>query len=111
MPINKIVRLGKKVNDDENPKIRPIKISFSTAFDKRNFLSNLYKLRDAREELKEVRIQQDLSPNERELTKSLLAEAYNKNQTENPNNFLYKVRGPPQAPRIVKVYNRVVRDT
>ena len=35
LPINKIVRLGKKVND-ENPKIRPIKISF-TAFDKRKF--------------------------------------------------------------------------
>ena len=64
---------------------------------------------DASEELKAVRIQHDLSPDEREITKNLLAEAYNKNQSENPTNFLYKVRGPLQAPRVVKVYNRTAR--
>ena len=110
LPINKIVRLGQKTtNNDGNSKVRPIKVCFTTGFDKRKFMSNLYKLKDATEELKTIRIQHDLSPDERELTKTLLAEAYNKNQSENPTNFLYKVRGPPQAPRVVKVYNRTSR--
>ena len=110
LPIDKIVRLGRKTTDnDGKSKIRPIKVCFTTVFDKRKFLANLYKLGDASEELKAVRIQHDLSPDEREITKNLLAEAYNKNQSENPTNFLYKVRGPPQAPRVVKVYNRTTR--
>ena len=110
LPIDKIVRLGRKTTDnDGNLKTRPIKVCFTTGFDKRKFLSNLYKLSDARDELKSIRIQHDLSPDERELTKNLLAEAYNKNQDEKPSNFLYKVRGPPQAPRVVKVYKKTAR--
>ena len=110
LPTDKIVRLGSKTTDnDGNSKIRPIKVCFSTVFDKRKFLSNLYKLGSAQEEFKTVRIQHDLSPDERELTKSLLAESYNKNESEKPDNFLYKVRGPPQAPRVVKVYHRTTK--
>ena len=99
LSIDKIARIGKKTTDnDGKSKIRPLKVTFTTVFDKRKFLSNLYKLRDASAELKAVRIQHDLSPDERELTKTLVAEANDKNQSEKPTNFLYRVRGPPQAP-------------
>ena len=43
------------------------------------FLSDLNKIGSAQEEFKTVRIQHNLSPGERELTKSLLSEAYNQN--------------------------------
>ena len=42
LPIDKIVRLGRKTTDnDGKSKIRPIKVCFTTVFDKRKFLANL----------------------------------------------------------------------
>ena len=83
-----------------------MKVSFVDAFDKRKFLTNLSKLKDAPAELTSLRIQHDLNKDERETTKRLLAAAYEKNQNEKPSNFLYKVRGPPYALKIVKVYQK-----
>ena len=42
----------------------------------------------------------------------LLKEAYNRNQKEQPIDFRYKVKGPPCALRIVKVFpkNRVANN-
>ena len=85
-------------------KVRPIKVCFSNSFDKRKFFSRLSKLKEAPAGLKDIRVQHDLSPEQREATKKLLSEAYAKNQSEAPLNFLYKVRGPPHALKIVKVY-------
>ena len=112
---DKIVRIGRKSKNTssviENPtesakaeKSRPIKVCFNNLFDKRKFMANLYKLKECTEDLKEVRVQHDLAPDDRAVTKSLLTEAYEKNQTETPQGFLYKVRGPPHAPKIVKIY-------
>ena len=72
--------------------------------DKRKFLANLSKLKGASDELKAMRVQHDLSPDERETTKNLLAEAYKTNQNEKPNILWYKVRGPPHAQWIVKIF-------
>ena len=47
-----------------------------------------------------IKIQHDLTVEERKITKDLLSEAYNKNQTESPVDFLYKVRGPPHALKV-----------
>ena len=52
-----------------------------------------------------IKIQHDLTVEERKITKDLLSEAYNKNQTESPVDFLYKVRGPPHALKVVKVFH------
>lgn len=107
--VKSITRVGKSImNDDESEpavkKIRPMKVCFSNSFDKRKFFSCLSKLREAPAELKKVRIQHDLTPQERQKTKELLSKAYEKNQSEAPVDFLYKVRGPPHAIKIVKVY-------
>ena len=106
----KVVHIGRKqqsndVNDDNRQcKPRLLKVCFTDAFSKRKFMANLFRLKEAPAALNGIRIQHDLAPDDRILTKSLLAEAYQKNQTEKPNGFLYKVRGPPQAPQIVKIY-------
>ena len=78
-----------------------MKVCFSNSLDKRKFYSSLSKLKEAPADLENIRIQHDLSPEEREKTKQLLAEAYAKNQTEEPVGFLYKVRGPPNAIRML----------
>ena len=111
LSIDKTTRIGKKSpaetdNPEENRKVRPMKVCFTDAFDKRKFLTNLSKLKDAPSELATLRIQHDLNKDERETTKRLLTAAYEKNQNEKPSNFLYKVRGPPYALKIVKVYQK-----
>ena len=109
---SKIVRIGREKTpspDDANDAVlnpRPVKVCFSTLFDKRKFLSNLYHLKQATDLYKKVQVNQDLTEDDRKLTKQLLKEAYNKNQSENPQDSLYKVRGPPGAIKVVKVYRR-----
>ena len=83
-----------------------MKVCFNTVFDKRKFLSNLYHLKQATDPFKKVQVNHDLTVEDRNLTKQLLKEAYDKNQSENPADFLYKVRGPPGAIKVVKVYKR-----
>ena len=109
---SKIVRIGReRVSppnaDDETPKPRPVKICFNSVFDKRKFMSNLYHLKQAADPFKSVHVNHDLTVDDRNLTKQLLKEAYDKNQSEKPTDFLYKVRGPPGAIKIVKVYHRL----
>ena len=106
--VKSINRIGKSLDDNESEpavkKIRPMKVCFSNSFDKRKFFSCLSKLKEAPDDLKNIRIQHDLTPEERQKTKELLSKAYEKNQSEAPVGFLYKVRGPPHAIKIVKVY-------
>ena len=83
-----------------------MKVCFTSNFDKRKFLSSLHKLDDASRDLKQVSVKHDFSPDERQRSKELFAEAQAKNQAENPADFLYKVRGPPHALKIVKVYKK-----
>ena len=117
--IENVTRIGKK-NDDvnnaaesdtdtdenfkENP--RPIKVRFTSVLDKRKFLSSLSNLKDAPTELQNISVTQDLSPDERAKSKQLLKKAYVMNQEEKPADFLYKVRGPPHAMRIVKIFKK-----
>ena len=112
LQIQKFVRIGKVKSLPENdqndatPKPRPLKVCFNNVFDKRKFLSNLYHLKNAADPFKSVQVNHDLTDEDRSLTKQLLKEAYDKNQTEKPESFLYKVRGPPGAIKVVKVYYR-----
>ena len=105
LPVGKVSRIGSKkdnkvisvvtdadivnaqCNDDGPVKPRPMKVCFSSVADKRKFLSSLSKLRNAPSDIKNLRIQHDLSPDERKQTKALLAEAYKKNREESPADF------------------------
>ena len=70
-------------------KHRPIKVCFVNAFDKRKFLSSLHELNNAPSHMKNLSVKHDLSADERQKTKDLLAQAHKKNQDESPQDFLY----------------------
>lgn len=117
LPVKNIIRIGKRQesvptdneerDDNTTPeKPRPIKVCFSNNFDKRKFLSSLHKLDDASPDLKQISVKHDLSTEERQRSKELFSEARRRNETESPADFLYKVRGPPHAMKIVKVYKK-----
>ena len=69
-------------------------------------MSNLYHLKQAVDPYKAVQVNHDLTDEDQNLTKQLLKDAYSKNHSENPADFLYNVRGPPSAMKVVKVYHR-----
>ena len=109
IPVSKIVRIGKfktDENGEQTSKPRPLKVCFHNNFDKRKFYASLNKLKDAPSNLKALSIQYDLTSEERTIRKNLLNEANEKNQNENPEGFLYKVRGSPQSPKIVKIWKK-----
>ena len=84
---------------------KPIKVSFATIWEKRKFLSLLFKLKSD-ENTKKIRVAHDMCLEDREENKKLLDQAYQKNITENPTKFRYKVRGPPWEQKIVKVHQK-----
>ena len=96
----KLYRIGPYIPE----RIRPIKVIFSNTWDKRKFWSKLYKLKDSK--YNQITIKHDMNEEDRKTTKSLLTQAYKQNQEEKPDNFLYKVRGPPWSQKIVKVFQK-----
>ena len=101
VPEVELMRLGAK-NDKH---IRPIKVSFQQSWDKRKLLSNLYKLKSDKK-FKNIRIAHDMCEDDRLENKRLLEQAYNMNQQEKPTEYRYKVRGPPWAMKIVKIFSK-----
>ena len=97
-PEVKLIRIGEK--KPKHP--RPIKAEFTNNWDKRKFLSKLYKLKNL-ETYSNIRIAHDMSNEDREENKRLLDQAYQMNLKEKPTTFRYKVRGPPWAMKITKV--------
>ena len=85
--------------------LRPIKVIFPTSWEKRKFLTSLNKLKDSPYE--ELHVAHDMNQEDRDRNKALLDEAYKRSEAlEKPCNFRYKVRGPPWAQKIVKVYQK-----
>ena len=101
IPEFKLFRLGTKRDDY----VRPIKVTFSKLWDKRKFLSRLSNLK-THDKLNHIRIAHDMSIEDRLTNKKLLEEAYQKNQSESPKDYKYKVRGPPWNMKIVKVFSK-----
>ena len=94
-----MIRLQKAGNSKYH---RGLKVCFNDCSVKRKFLYNLYKLQsDA--DLKTIRVQHDMSLEDREENRRLLKEAYLMNQQEKSTEYKYKVRGPPWSMQIVKV--------
>ena len=83
-----------------------MKISFSNTWHKRTLLSKLYILRDEKfknSPLGKIKVAHDLSPEQREVTKKSVERSVEKKYLENPDvNFLWKVRGRPTDPVLVK---------
>ena len=103
--ITKVIRLGKKQTDgdmgDTEQKPRPIKVVMKDTNKKMELFKRLSNLRDAEDKYKCLSIQHDLTKKEREEGRKLLEEARTK-EINDDGKWLYRVRGPPWARKIVR---------
>ena len=97
--IRKITRIGKSREDG---KPRSMKVEFTGENIKRGIFKNLHKLKECRPPLSQVRVQHDMSREEREEETRLYKEAKAMG-AQDQGNWSYKVRGPPWARRIAKI--------
>ena len=99
--LQSVIRLGKKVDD----KTRPLLVEFVNHDMKHEVMKNLPKLAEVSDEnLKRVRVKHDMSKSEREEAKRLYEQAKEQESKakQDGGNFIYRVRGPPWAMKIVK---------
>jgi len=96
--IKRIFRLG-KIKDTE----RPLLIEFQEGTMKNTVLENLSKLRQAEEKYRKISVTHDMTKNEREQCRDLVKQCKEKQSTEESGEWIFKVRGPPGAMRIVKM--------
>ena len=87
---------------------RPLKVDFSSLFDKRLFLSKLYKLKYAAEPFKNISVQHDMSLEERAASKELAKKVKDLNKENQNLNIRYKIKGPPWDLKIVSVQTKSV---
>ena len=86
-----ITRLGKA----ETSKIRPLRIKLANENEKEKVMSRLSNLKDAEPRFKQVSITPDFTQEEREIIRSWVDKAKEKNRTEN-GNFVWRTRGSPK---------------
>jgi len=101
--ITKVTRIGKKtqtnnenesLESNDNTNCRPLLVTFSNEDAKKNLLQNISKLKEITVYLSEISVDHDMMPKEREETKTLLAEAKEK-EDKSSGKYKYRVRGPP----------------
>lgn len=99
--IVRVIRLGKKVDynvsEGENThttRNMPLLITFSNERVKKTLFQNVSKLRDITGELAAVSVDHDMTPKEREETKTMVEEARRKEESSS-GKFIFKVRGHP----------------
>lgn len=105
LKIERYFRLGKISNEQqqnpEHPKIRPLKVCFNTDDMAKTFMSKLSLLKDAEEDIKQIRVTGDMSLEEREEMRQLVEEAKNLTKQEK-GNYRHIVRGK----KIIRVLAR-----
>jgi hypothetical protein len=97
--ISKAIRLGKK-KEDGAP--RPLLVVFTEVDKKKSVFRNLNKLKGAKTPYNKISVTHDMTPNEREESKKLHQEAKEKEDNDG-GNWVYRVRGPPWARKIVRM--------
>ena len=99
--IKKLFRLGKR--DSQSDKGRPLLIQFRDRILKNMIMESLSRLKDADEKFNKLIFAHDLTKNEREECKNLVAEAKVKELQDPSGEHIYRVRGAPGSYRIVKI--------
>ena len=100
--IKAIFRLGAK-----SDKIRPILVKFNDKIAKNIIMENLVKIRQLDENLKNVGISHDLNVEQRSERNRLVEEA-KKLQSENTGEFMFRVRGPPENMKVIKIKKNAI---
>ena len=97
-PIKQIERIGKKLENREQPQKRPIIVVLDNEEDKNTVLENLKNLK-GKLLYKGVRITNDYTLSQRLLIKDYYEKAQENNREEKQNatNFMWKVRGTPET--------------
>jgi hypothetical protein len=82
---------------------RPILIEFQEGTMKNAVLENLSKLRQAEEKYRKISVTHDMTTNERDQCRELVKKCKENQSKEESGEWMFKVRGPPGAMRIVKM--------
>lgn len=96
--IKRIFRIGK-----DTGKGRPLLIEFRDGLIKNQVLEALYKLKNAEDRFRKISVTHDMTKEEREQCRKLVAEAKEKQSVSQSGEWLFKVKGAPGAMRIVKL--------
>ena len=100
----KTVRLG-VVDREDMVKERPMFVSLDSVMTKMKILRRSAKLRDAEDKFRNIGLEHDFTPKQKEEQVAMKAKA--KKQTEEESgNFTYRVRGPPGQLVIRKIPNK-----
>ena len=97
--MKRMVTLGKRV-DSVN---RPLLIQFRDRILKNMIMESLSALKEADETHRKLIFAHDLTKKEREVCKSMVAEAKEQENKDSSGEFIYRVRGVPGSFRIVKI--------
>ena len=97
--IVKMTRLGNRATGTK----RPMLVQFKSRAIKNEVMESLWKLKKAEPKHKALSISHDMTKNEREECKKLVALAKQKEKDEGKGEYIYRVRGPPEKMIIVKL--------
>ena len=98
-----VIRLGKHNPTATNP--RPLLVKLADRTSKNLLMKNLYKIKSINVEFQNFIIAHDMTKNEREQCRALVAEAKQKTEQES-GEWRYVVRGSPGMMKIVKLRKR-----
>ena len=96
--IARILRMGTYTADNA----RPILVELDSAVTKYKIMRNTFKLKDA-EDFKGWSLQHDMTKEQRENVKILVAEAKQKEAADETGEYIYRVRGPPHKKYIKRI--------
>ena len=103
--IKRFVRLG-KVDSIPAGKARPVLIQFRDRVLKNMIMESVGKLKQADEKFKRIIFTHDMTTEDREEYKRLVAEAKDKESDELSGEYIYRVKGAPGSFRVLKIRKR-----
>jgi hypothetical protein len=103
--MKRFIRLGKAENSQSGT--RPVLIQFRDRILKNMIMESLSKLKDADEDYKKIIFAHDMTRDEREKCKKLVADAKKLQEEDSSGEFLYRVKGTPGDFRVVKIRKRI----
>ena len=98
--IKKIYRIGKGGTE-----VRPLLIQLSSSMLKNHIMETTFKLRKV-EKFAQVVISHDMTKQEREQCKQLVAEAKQRESEELTGEYIFRVRGPPGNMKVIRLRKR-----
>ena len=99
--IRKVVRLGRRDNENATSRSRPILVLLGSRHAKNLIMESLFKIKSLNEKFRQITVAHDLTKKQREECKKLVAQARERSAASGDS--VYKVRGPPGQWRIVPI--------